>query len=59
MSEDKSKPMDTSIILRLNETEQGYVLHTHTKELIVIKKGEVQNDLSKRQLNFVKQSIFD
>lgn len=49
--------LDTSIMLRLQETEDGFVLHSYKKELIVIKDGEIQNDLTERQRKFVEVHI--
>ena len=51
--------MDTREILTLQETADGHDLIINGKERIkiIVENGKIQNDLTDKQLNFVKNYV--
>ena len=51
--------LDTSEVLKLQETANGHILWINNKkpQKILVENGEIQNDLTEKQLKFVKDYI--
>ncbi len=53
-----NQKMDTKEFLKLQETEQGYDLYINDKPIkLEFKSGKLLNELTKKQMNFVKDFI--